>query len=155
MHLQETAPPLTGGNHPVGLEVLLSLTVTVLKASMGWRLFGNRAATRYRRGAPVPPQRRRWSEVKLVLSVVDTCTGEQHLVAVETAALHHRTGRYPALCGAVVAAASLTTPPSRHCLNCTQQHHGKADLHSESGSGRVRLNFWWPRWRNRHRGRHQ
>lgn len=155
MYLQQTAPPLTGDNRPVGFEVLLSLTATALKASMGWRLFSNRAATRYRRGVPVPPRRRRWSDAGLVLSVVDTCTGEQHLVAIETAALHRRSGRYPALCGAVVAAASLTTPPSRHCQNCIQQHRGKPDLHSESGSRRARLNLRWPRWANRRRGRHR
>jgi hypothetical protein len=49
------------------------------------------------------------SGAALVLSVVDTRTGELHLVGVETAALHRRSGRYPALCGAVVPAASLTT----------------------------------------------
>jgi hypothetical protein len=57
----------------------------------------------------------------LVLSVVDTCTGELHLVAVETAALHRRSGRYPALCGADVPAASLTTASESRCQDCVQQ----------------------------------
>lgn len=34
----------------------------------------------------------------LVLSVVDSRTRMVHLVGVETAALHRRFGRYPALC---------------------------------------------------------
>ncbi|MGH3940761.1 MAG: hypothetical protein ACRDTG_19415 [Pseudonocardiaceae bacterium] len=43
----------------------------------------------------------------LVLSMVDTHTGESHLVPVEAVALHRRLGRYPALCGTEVPAASL------------------------------------------------
>lgn len=54
----------------------------------------------------------------LVLSVVDTCTGTQHQVPIESAALHRRSGRYPALCGIEVPAASLTTPATDHCRNC-------------------------------------
>ncbi len=50
--------------------------------------------------------------------MVDTCTGTQHRVPVETAALHRRSGRYPALCGVEVAAASLTTPPTDDCRDC-------------------------------------
>lgn len=34
----------------------------------------------------------------MVLSVVDSRNRVVHLVAVETAALHRRSGRYPALC---------------------------------------------------------
>jgi hypothetical protein len=54
----------------------------------------------------------------LVLSVVDTQTGMQHLVAIETAALHRRSGRYPALCGTDVITASLTTTPAGNCRDC-------------------------------------
>lgn len=50
--------------------------------------------------------------------MVDGCTGLQHLVAVETAALHRRSGRYPALCGAEVITASLTAPSARDCRRC-------------------------------------
>lgn len=46
------------------------------------------------------------SGAALMLSVVDTRTRESHLVAIETAALHHRSGRYPALCGTEVITAS-------------------------------------------------
>lgn len=63
----------------------------------------------------------------LVLSVVDTCTGEMHLVAVEIAALHRRSGRYPALCGTLVTAASLTTAPARQCPNCVKQAHRRGE----------------------------
>jgi hypothetical protein len=60
----------------------------------------------------------------LVLSVVDTRSRESHLVAVDTAALHRRSGRYPALCGAEVITASLTTPAARHCRDCANQAQG-------------------------------
>lgn len=58
------------------------------------------------------------SGAALVLSVVDTRTRESHLVAIETAALHRRSGRYPALCGSEVLTASLTTAAARDCQNC-------------------------------------
>lgn len=58
------------------------------------------------------------SGAALVLSVVDTCTRESHLVPVEAAALHRRSGRYPALCGTEVITASLTTAPARDCQDC-------------------------------------
>jgi hypothetical protein len=63
-------------------------------------------------------QRRPITRAALVLSVVDTRTGTLHRVPVETAALHRRSGRYPALCGAEVAAASLTTPEADCCRDC-------------------------------------
>lgn len=68
---------------------------------------------------------RRMTRAALVLSVVDTCTRELHLVAVETAALHRHSGRYPALCGADVPAASLVTAPARHCRDCVHHAHRK------------------------------
>ena len=58
------------------------------------------------------------SGAALVLSVVDTRTRESHLVAIETAALHRRSGCYPALCGTEVITASLTTTSVRDCQNC-------------------------------------
>jgi hypothetical protein len=61
----------------------------------------------------------------LVLSVVDARTHESHLVGVEVAALHRRSGRYPALCGAQVCSASLTTAPSRHCRECRVRAEGE------------------------------
>lgn len=63
-------------------------------------------------------QRRRVIPAPLVLSVVDTRTGTLHRVPIETAARHRRSGRYPALCGIEVAAASLSTPASDECQDC-------------------------------------
>ncbi|MGH3813152.1 MAG: hypothetical protein ACRDUV_11945 [Pseudonocardiaceae bacterium] len=57
----------------------------------------------------------------VVLSVVDTRTGTLHHVAVEAAALHRRSGRYPTLCGIEVPAASLTTPAADDCQDCAAQ----------------------------------
>ncbi|MGH3937611.1 MAG: hypothetical protein ACRDTG_03105, partial [Pseudonocardiaceae bacterium] len=63
-------------------------------------------------------QRRPITRAALVLSMVDTCTGTLHRVPIETAALHRRSGRYPALCGIEVAAASLTTLAADDCWDC-------------------------------------
>ncbi|MGH3812408.1 MAG: hypothetical protein ACRDUV_08130 [Pseudonocardiaceae bacterium] len=57
----------------------------------------------------------------LVLSMVDTRTGTQHRVDVDIAAAHRDSGRYPALCGADVASASLTTAPTGHCRECAER----------------------------------
>ncbi|MGH3794101.1 MAG: hypothetical protein ACRDSP_04365 [Pseudonocardiaceae bacterium] len=57
----------------------------------------------------------------LVLSMVDTRTGTQHRVAVDIAATHRHSGRYPALCGADVASASLTTAPTGNCRECADR----------------------------------
>lgn len=87
------------------------------------------------------------SGAALVVSVVDTCTGEQHLVRVEALALHRRSGRYPALCGTVVPAASLKTPPSRHCPNCAKQNRGEhraAPRRQQLRRSGARLWWLWP-----------
>jgi hypothetical protein len=63
-------------------------------------------------------QRRPAARAALVLSMVDTCTGMLHRIPIETAALHRHSGRYPALCGIEVAAASLTTPATDSCQDC-------------------------------------
>lgn len=60
----------------------------------------------------------------LVLRVVDTSTQKSHLVGIDVAALHRRSGRYPALCGAEVCSASLTTEPSQHCRECRIRAEG-------------------------------
>jgi hypothetical protein len=62
-------------------------------------------------------QRRRITT--LVLSVVDTRTGTQHRVPIEAAALHRRSGRYPALCGIDVPAASVRR------MNLTERGHAR------------------------------
>ncbi|HEX2299344.1 MAG TPA: hypothetical protein VHH34_12670 [Pseudonocardiaceae bacterium] len=60
------------------------------------------------------------------MSVVDTRTGTLHRVAAEIAALHRRSGRYPALCGLEVPAASLTTPAADDCGDCAARHRRMA-----------------------------
>ncbi len=59
----------------------------------------------------------------IVLPMVDARTGALHLVADETAALHRRSGRYPASCGVEVIAASLTTPACRDCQDCLTRNN--------------------------------
>lgn len=75
----------------------------------------------------------------LVLSMVDTRTGTQHRVAVDVAAAHRRSGRYPALCGADVASASLTTAPTGNCQECAEQ------LRPDAAPRRRSLLRWLPR----------
>ncbi len=70
--------------------------------------------------------RRPIARAALVLSVVDTRTGMLHRVPVETAAMHRRSGLYPALCGIEVPAASLTTPAADDCQDCAAQHRTAA-----------------------------
>jgi hypothetical protein len=82
----------------------------------------------------------------LVLSVVDSRTGEAHRVPIETAALHRRSGRYPALCGAEVVTASLATAPSRLCPMCRFRTQGGG----EAAMGKRRFvskgRSPWHRW---------
>ncbi|MCA1671646.1 MAG: hypothetical protein LC799_05405, partial [Actinobacteria bacterium] len=63
----------------------------------------------------------------LVLSVVDSRTHVMHLVAVEMAALHRRSGRYPALCDVEVLSASMMTEPERECQDCQTRAQADAD----------------------------
>jgi hypothetical protein len=63
--------------------------------------------------------------------MVDTSTGQRHLVGVEVVPLHRRSGRYPALCGAVVSTGTNPTVSTRDCQNCV--------LHAE---GRLRRFAW-------------
>lgn len=82
------------------------------------------------------------SGAALVLSMVDTRTRESHLVAIETAALHRRSGRYPALCGTEVITASLTTESARDCQNCaTHVRTRKAGQREPSRSRRSFLSW--------------
>ena len=96
----------------------------------------------------------------LVLSVVDGRTGVLHLVAVEAAALHRRSGRYPALCGADVVSASLTTAPAQECQDCPPlaQAGPGADLQREPDRARRHRVLWSRRagrvkWGAQHGGR--
>lgn len=71
-------------------------------------------------------RRGRITRPALVMSVVDTRTGMLHRVAAEIAALHRRSGCYPALCGLEVPAASLTTPAADDCGDCAAWHRKTA-----------------------------
>ncbi|HSZ30938.1 MAG TPA: hypothetical protein VK784_14445 [Pseudonocardiaceae bacterium] len=51
----------------------------------------------------------------LVLGIVDTSTGYRHFVAAEVVPLHRRSGRYPALCGEVIAATRRTVSGCASC----------------------------------------
>jgi hypothetical protein len=59
-----------------------------------------------------------------VLGMVDTSTGHRHFVAVEVVPLHRRCGRYPALCGEVLAAGRLTAA-APDCQNCVLHAAGQ------------------------------
>ncbi|MGH3914114.1 MAG: hypothetical protein ACRDTC_12020 [Pseudonocardiaceae bacterium] len=73
------------------------------------------------------------SRPALVLSVVDTRSGTLHQVPLESVALHRHSGRYPALCGIEVPAASLTTPAADHCRDCaTRTQPAGAASHRKS-----------------------
>lgn len=52
------------------------------------------------------------------VGITDARTRVRHLMTDESAMEHRHAGRYLALCGARVLAASLTTPESEHCLAC-------------------------------------
>lgn len=82
----------------------------------------------------------------LVLSVVDTRTGEAHRVSIETAALHRRSGRYPALCGAEVITASLGTAPSRQCHVCLVRAQGEHGAAMRKGTALSKARPRWHRW---------
>ena len=82
----------------------------------------------------------------LVLSVVDARTGVLHLVPVEMAALHRRTGRYPALCGDDVITASMLTEPGRNCRDCLfRAQAGTGEDRQRGPAGRTRSRLSWLR----------
>lgn len=53
------------------------------------------------------------------LGITDAHTHVEHLMTDESAVAHRHSGRYLALCGIEVLAASLTAPGRRHCRRCT------------------------------------
>jgi hypothetical protein len=61
----------------------------------------------------------------LALSMVDTNTGQRHLVRVEVVPLHRRSGRYPALCGEVLTGGRLTVSGCATCARCALQARGQ------------------------------
>lgn len=86
----------------------------------------------------------------LVLSVVDSRTRVAHLVAVETVALHRRSGRYPSLCDIEVLSASMLTEPDRDCRACQAQAQAGASADWQRGPVvRRRSLLSWSR-RSRH-----
>lgn len=92
----------------------------------------------------------------LVLSIVDTCTGESHRVPIDVAALHRRSGQYPALCGTEVVTASLTTLPVRECQACVARAakmDGSADLRRKPVRS-VRMRLPWSRGAHHHGNRY-
>jgi hypothetical protein len=83
---------------------------------VSWSVRRHRAAGRHRRGAMHPPvpslhQHR-------PMRIVDARTSMEHLVTDESVAAHRHAGRYLAVCGAQVLAASLTAPQRSRCPAC-------------------------------------
>ena len=59
-----------------------------------------------------------------VVTVTDARTGDEHLVTDDAIAAGLRAGRYHAVCGEMVLAASLTTEPAHHCRTCLHVQGG-------------------------------
>ncbi len=75
-------------------------------------------ACRHRRQAAhaqVPEQR-----APRPLGVTDAQTQVEHFLSEESVAEHRHAGRYLALCGVHVLAASLTASPRAHCGPCVR-----------------------------------
>lgn len=54
------------------------------------------------------------------VGIVDAQSGIEHLVTDASAMEHRHSGRYLALCGARVLAASMTDPGLRRCAECAR-----------------------------------
>ena len=52
------------------------------------------------------------------MEITDAHTHVEHLVSEESAMAHRHSGRYLALCGVQVVAASLTAPGREQCQCC-------------------------------------
>jgi hypothetical protein len=77
-----------------------------------------RAEGRHRRGATHPPMP--GAHQHRSIRIVDARTSMEHLITDESAAAHRHAGRYLAVCGAQVLAASLTAPQRSRCPVCTR-----------------------------------
>jgi hypothetical protein len=75
----------------------------------------------------------------LVLGMADTRTGYRHLVAVEVVPLHRRSGRYPALRGAVVITGTNPTASTQDCQNCIVHAEGRQPITTPAPADR---NAW-------------
>lgn len=64
----------------------------------------------------IPPQRRRPHAV----GIIDARTRVEHLVTDDVVAAHRHAGRYPALCGVVLLAASIAEPGRGWCRECAR-----------------------------------
>jgi hypothetical protein len=64
----------------------------------------------------IPQQQRRLRPVR----IIDARTRVEHLVTDELVAAHRHAGRYPALCGIQVLAASMVEPGRGRCAQCAR-----------------------------------
>jgi hypothetical protein len=87
------------------------------------------------------------------ITMACTVDGRDHLVSDQatTAGLLAGRGHYIALCGRVVVAESLVTPPRPSCLNCETALHRVSTNHP-APFRRRRDAVMWP-WRRRIRSR--
>ena len=87
-----------------------------------------------------------------VTAVTDARTHRAHLVTDDASTVGRASGRYQALCGVTVLAASLTTPDRGRCDTCT---HLATPPPADTGRGRHRrASTRWPRiWRVGRSGR--
>jgi hypothetical protein len=85
---------------------------------VSWSVSRHRAAGRHRRGVthrPMPS-----AHQHRLIRIVDARTSMEHLVTDESVVAHRHAGRYLAVCGAQVLAASLTAPQRSWCSACTR-----------------------------------
>jgi hypothetical protein len=78
----------------------------------------HRAAGGHRRGATHPPMLSAHQHRQI--RIVDARTSMEHLITDESVAAHRHAGRYLAVCGAQVLAASLTAPQRSRCPACAR-----------------------------------
>jgi len=69
---------------------------------------------------PIPQQRIPQRHGPRPAAIVDAQSGVEHLITDASAMEHRHSGRYLALCGAKVLAASLTDPGGRRCSECAR-----------------------------------
>jgi hypothetical protein len=85
---------------------------------VNWSVRRHRHGGRHRRGAthhPMPT-----AHQHRPIRIVDAQTSMEHLITDESVVAHRHAGRYLAVCGAQVLAASLTAPQRSRCPACTR-----------------------------------